>query len=218
MYQRAQRHNKVEFKSLMAFAQRIADENPMALVDYVRLLARPLQSELMLDPAVKGQIQDVPDVDPMNFFWDSQSDYFSQLRARRRRSDIQVHLGRDIVLPCPWEPGRLARSMTAIGPGRKWGRWKEDPLNHGLILWLPWGLSFVGGGNHSITAGIIGATGVLKPREIYDMSGIFRKVKCDGLIYTSTDGSTKIADVTDARIAAIFETGRLMHKHKVSAW
>lgn len=219
LHQRTQRNNQIEFENLMAFARRIAEENPRALVDYVRLLARPLQAELMLDPAVKGERSHVPCVDTRNFFWEGQDRYFGQLkRTKRRRGDIQVRLDRDVVLPWPWESGRLIRTLTSIGPGRAWGKWKEDKENHGLILWLPWGISFVGGGNHSITAGIIGGVGALVPREIYDMSAIFKLVRCDGLHFTSADGLIHIAEATDPRVAAIYETGRLMHRHKVAAW
>jgi hypothetical protein len=213
------RNNQIEFENLMAFAELIAEENPCALVDFIRLLARPLQSELMIDAAIKGDRRDVPCVDTRNFFWDDQDSYFGALRrTRRRRKDIEVCLGRDLVLPWPWEPGRLVRSLTSIGPGRPWGTWKVDKQNHGLHLWLPWGISFVVGGNHSITAGIISGHGSIAPTEVYDMSSIFRIVHCDGSHYKSADGFTRIAEVTDPRVAAIFETGRLMHRHKVSAW
>lgn len=203
----------------MAFGRLIADENPSALVDFVRLLARPIQSELMIDAAVKGDRSDVPCVDTLNFFWDGQQSYFGELkRTRRRRNGIEIRLDRDVVLPWPWHPGRLVRTLTSIGPGRPWGEWKVDKQNHGLLLWLPWGISFVAGGNHSITAGVISGSASLAPTEVYDMSGIFRLVQCDGIHYKSADGLIRIAEVTDPRVAAIFEIGRLMHRHKVSAW
>lgn len=215
----ARRNKQIEFENLMSFARRIEERNPSALVEYVRLLARPLQSELMLDPATKGERRDVPCVDTRNFFWEKQGEYFDKLkRTKRRRTDIEVHLSHDVVLPWPWEPDRLVRSLTSIGPGRDWGLWKLDEQNHQVSVWLPWGLTFVGGGNHSITAGILGGAGKIKPTEVQDMSGIFQLVKCDGRNYTSTDGFTAIAEVTDPHVAAIFETGRLMRKHKVSAW
>lgn len=213
------RKNQIEFENLMSFAHKIAEKNPDALVEFVRMLARPLQSEIMLDPASKGARRDVPSIDTRNFFWEQQYVHFAQLkRTNRRRNDIEVELARDVVIPCPWDPTRLVCSLTSIGRGRCWGRWKVDGKNHGLILWLPWGIAFVAGGNHSITAGIIGAAGKIKPAEVKDMSGIFRLVKCDGYNYTSLDGLSIIAEVNDSRVAAIFETGRLMHEHKISAW
>lgn len=203
----------------MNFAARIAEKNPAALVEYVRLLARPLQSELMLDPATKGERSDVSCIDTRGFFWDGQGEHFGQLkRTNRRRNDIEVHLNRDVVLSWPWKQDRLVRALTSIGPGRAWGEWKIDKLNHQVSVWLPWGLAFVGGGNHSITAGILSGVGKIKPTKVQDMSGIFRLVKCDGRDYTSMDGLTVIAEATDPRIAAIFETGRLMCGHKISAW
>jgi hypothetical protein len=173
----------------------------------------------MLDPATKGERRDVPCIDTRNFFWGKQGEYFDKLkRTNRRRTGIEVHLSRDLVLPWPWEPNRLVKSLTSIGLGRDWGPWKLDEQNHQVSVWLPWGLAFVGGGNHSITAGILGGVGKIKPTEVQDMSGIFRLVKCDGRHYTSIDGFTIIAEATNPHIAAIFEIGRLMRKHKVSAW
>lgn len=171
LHQRTLRNNQIDFENLLAFARLIAEDNPLALVDFVRLLARPMQSELMIDAAVKGARRDVPCVDTRNFFWENQDTYFGALkRTRRRRKDIEVRLDRDVVLPWPWHPKRLVRSLTSIGLGRSWGTWKVDKQNHGLLLWLPWGISFVASGNHSITAGILGGGASLAPTEVYDMT------------------------------------------------
>lgn len=217
--QTTRRNNQIEFENLMTFANDLARTEPKALIEYIRLLVRPLQSEMMLDPAAKGKRSDSHSIDVRNFFWDGQCQQFDQLkRTRRRRGDIEVRLDRDPILPWPWERNRLVNSLTSIGPSRKWGKWKVDDMNHQVTLWLPWGLAFVGGGNHSITAGIIGAAGKIRPSEVYDMSGIFRLIECDGLNYKNKIGFGDVAPALDPRSAAIFETGRLMRKHGVSAW
>jgi hypothetical protein len=162
LHERTLRNNQIEFENLMVFATLTAEENPSALVEFIRLLARPLQSALMIDAVIKGDRRDVPSVDTRNFFWDDRdSNFWTLRRTRRRRKNIEVCLGRDLALPWPWEPGRLIRSLTSIGSGRPWGTWKVDKQNYGLLLWLPWGISFVVGGNHSITAGLISGRGSL---------------------------------------------------------
>lgn len=218
-FQRQRLEMQREFKSLVEFAQDIAAANPSALVDLVRMYLRPLQSQMIIDAARKGAEQDVPSIDERDFFWDGQFQLFDQLpRTRRRRKICKVRLDRDVILPWPWHRERLVRSLTSIGPGRARKRWKQDDLNHLVHVWLPWGIAFVGGGNHSIAAGVVGAQGEIVPTEIHDMSGIFKLVACDGAEYSYKDDGRTIAQVRDPRIAAVFEVGRLMHKLKISPW
>ena len=68
LHQRTLRNNQIEFENLMVFATLTAEENPSALVEFIRLLARPLQSALMIDAVIKGDRRDVPSVDTRNFF------------------------------------------------------------------------------------------------------------------------------------------------------
>jgi hypothetical protein len=208
-----------EFTSLVEFAKDVAATNPSSLVDIVRMYLRPLQSQMIIDAAQKGVEQDVPSIDERDFFWNGQFQIFSQLRRTRRSKKIcKVRLDRDVILPWPWHRERLIQSLISIGPGRPWKRWKQDEMNHLVHVWLPWGIAFVGGGNHSIAAGILGAAGEIVPTEIHDMSGIFKQVVCNGMDYSRKDDGATIAQVRDPRIAAVFEIGRLMHKLKVSPW
>jgi len=218
-FQRKRMAMQREFNSLIEFATDLAEENPIALLDLVRMLLRPLQAEMLVDAAQKGKERDVPSIDERGFFWDDQSRIFSLLsRTKRRRDQIEIHLNRDLILPWPWERNRLIKALSLIGKGKKWGRWKQDEVNHLVHLWLPWGISFVGGGNHSIAAGILAGEGKIIPTEIHDMSGIFRIVSCDGMDYLNKKDGSKIAPVSDPKVAAVFEIGRLMHKKKCSAW
>ncbi|WP_053087556.1 DUF6710 family protein [Enterobacter bugandensis] len=66
----------------------------------------------------------------------------------------------------------------------------------------------LGGGNHSITAGILAGEGTLIPEHVWDMSFLFERINTDGL-HWYVDGK-KTEDVKSWRAAAIFETGRLM--------
>ena len=86
-------------------------------------------------------------------------------------------------MPWPWEKNRLVSSISSIGKGRLWGEWQQDNLNHLVELWLPMGIAWVHGGNHSIATGIIQGHGQIKPEYIYDISEIYNFVYCDGLFY-----------------------------------
>lgn len=72
------------------------------------------------------------------------------------------------------------------------------------------------GGNHSLTSGIIHATEMVKPEITYDISRVYRHVVCDGIEYRRVYDNSVISPVSDLEIAAIFEIGRLMHKHRVT--
>ncbi|MFZ6689305.1 DUF6710 family protein [Undibacterium sp. SXout11W] len=218
-FQRKRLEMQTEFKSLMEFASDLANENPKALADLVRMYLRPLQAEMIIDAVTKGQIKDVPSIDQRDFFWDRQHRLFDQLRRTiRHTKKIEIRLNRDVILPWPWERKRLLQALATIGTGKTQGRWKQDDMNHLVHVWLPWGIPFVGGGNHSIAAGIIAGEGKIVPTEIHDMSGIFKLVECDGMNFLDKKDGSIIAPVSDARVAAIFEIGRLMHKTKCSAW
>jgi len=99
--------------------------------------------------------------------------------------------------------------------GGEWGKWHQDP-NHAIELWLPLGIGWVIAGNHSLTVGILYATGTVKPEITYDISEVYDYVNCDGVEYKRLVDNSVISPVPDLEIAAMFEIGRLMHKHHVS--
>jgi hypothetical protein len=76
-------------------------------------------------------------------------------------------------------------------------------------------VGWVHGGNHSITAGIVQAQGKLRPEITYDISRVYRHVTCDGVEYKRKHDGSTVGPVPDLEMAAIFEIGRLMHKHRV---
>jgi hypothetical protein len=80
---------------------------------------------------------------------------------------------------------------------------------------LPLGIGWVHGGNHSLAVGIVSAKGIVKPEITYDISEVYKHVTCDGIVYKRKYDGTVIGPVTDLEMAAVFEIGRLMHKHRV---
>lgn len=89
------------------------------------------------------------------------------------------------------------------------GPWVQDD-NHSVHLWLPWGIGFVYGGNHSIAAGILAGEGEVIPEKVYDMSHLLDSLHCDGAYFYEADNGEKVEAVIDVRRAAVFEIGRLM--------
>lgn len=214
---RAQRE---EFASIMEIAQIIARKDPKALHALIKLIGRSSQARVM--NKVLRHDQDVEDCE-----YEERNGLFDTLAPitpdGRRLEDLKrevptprpMRLGVDLVFPWPWEQGRIINSLCELRPGGGGGEWRQD-RNHGVILWLPLGIGWVFGGNHSITAGIIHAQGEITPEITYDISRVYKHVVCDGVEYKRVHDGGKIGPVCDLEMAAIFEIGRLIHKRRVS--
>lgn len=201
-----------EFNHIMNFARDLAKSNPVALIDLVRVLLRPLQAELLLSAIEKEMHGAQRAITDFKFFMpDGPSDLQMAFDCPRLNSEgFLVQLNRDPVLPCPWHRGRYASALADIGSGKPCGDWKEDSTNHFVTVWLPWGVAFVNGGNHSIAAGIVGGEGVLQPNEVYDMGKMLDRIKCDGKHFRLIADGQILDRVHDVRIAAVFEIGRIL--------
>jgi len=204
-----------QFSQIMVIANNIARSNPQALSDLIRALLRPLQSEHILAVAERDDHQAPDQIDGNSFFFSnneifSQSKYFQQSAPK-----VALNLASDPILPTPWRRDGFVNALATIGIGKKCGAWIQEP-NHVFLLWLPWGIGFVGGGNHSISSGILSGKNIpIIINEVYDFSPVLDLVKCDGATYSDKLTGVMLAEVTDQRRAAVFEIGRLMLQHQV---
>ena len=207
---------------LMEKSSEIIEEHP--ILDVVRLLGRPIQTQYLTQILFNERIEadKVPLIDCSLLMFG----LYEQITADGRTAydviehvediDKEVKLGRDLVLPCPWNRERSIDCIINIGKNRAMGEWTQDFSNHKVTLWLPMGIAWVGGGNHSIAAGIVKATGKIKPEYIYDISRVYDYVYCDGKNYIRKDDRQIISPVRNIEFAAIFEIGRMMVDHSIS--
>lgn len=208
--------------AILAFAEDVARERPGTLVDLVRLLGRPLQADAMAyilsirgGPPVTRVAPDTllfSEFQPLAPDGRTLYDLTETLPGERL-----VDLGTDLVLPWPWSRERLARTLAHIGEGQRWGPWREDPLNHKLSVWLPMGVVWVEGGNHSLAAGVLQGRGQVAAGQVRDVRAVYEHVACDGARFIRRHDGRAIAPVARLEMAAIFEIGRLMLRHGVSA-
>lgn len=203
------------FVHLMETANEIVLRQPSGLVSLVAAILRPLQAEQMLSVAERPQHGARAAIDLGQLF---SPDYFFsyfdqndclQLPAAGYRLD----LARDIVLPTPWRRDRFASALISIGAGKQSGPWRQD-ANHGVTLVLPWRFGIVDGGNHSITAGILGHEGELAPTQVIDLTPLFDRVTCDGKRFTCRQSGRLLARVSNGRMAALFEIGRMISSRR----
>jgi hypothetical protein len=204
------------FNVTMELAHKIAIKNPQALHELIRALLRPLQSEHLLAVAERPDHQAPEPIAGHSFFF-SNIDIFSSHRyLLRDKPIIKLNLTSDLILPTPWRRDRYESALTEIGTGKIKGEWKQDSINHVVSLCLPWGIGFVTGGNHSISAGILaGENATVIAEEVFDFSPIFKDVECDGTYYRSKHDGKILAEVIDHRKAAVFEIGRLLLQNNV---
>ncbi|GEM_PF-2581754 len=128
---------------------------------------------------------------------------------------VTIKLGQDPIITRPWNVDRLIGTYSNIGKGKLHGNWRKDS-NHITELWLPFGITFVSSGNHSITAGILNNEGSLEVTEIYDMSNIFYHIYCDGVNFFRTKDNSLYAPVENYSLAIVYEIGRLINSYKSS--
>lgn len=215
------------FTHLLKTANDIATINPNGLIDLVRAILRPLQSDYLLGIAERGQ-DALPPIVSYTFFGNDVRDrLFSSDGINWRGSKLEapyytLQLSRDIVLPCAWSYAGYVNALATIGSNKQpettdrsyQGGWRQDQ-NHRVDVWLPWGIGFVNGGNHSITAGILAGEGEIKPDTIYDMAFLLDDLQCDGVNFIDTQSGTNLGPVLDWRTAAVFEIGRLIRSHLI---
>lgn len=214
------RRQIARFEWIMKAASELADRNPQSLADYVRLIGRRVQSEHLSSVAM-SKLHSSSSADTRELLFDLSRvitddgrNGYDVVRKSSEHRDLQ--LGRDLIFANPWHRGRLVDNLIHIGAPAPRRAWLHHPNNHSVEWWLPMGIGWVHGGNHSIMVGIVRAEGVLPASTVMDVSPLFAHVWTDGWWYHS-EAKQKFAKVPCVELAAIFEIGRLMHGKGASA-
>lgn len=222
--------NKEKFDNIISFAKEIIDscegntykEHP--ILDFIRIVGRRIQTDYMGYLLYSGK---------------KESNY-SNLEAREAMFNIhgaikdkngksvriskiieekqftkKVSLSKDLILPWPWRRDRIQNCIINIGEDRKWGKWEQDYNNHYVDVWLPMGIIWVWGGNHSITIGIVQG-GEIEADKYSDISKVYDYIRCDGEEFIEITTGKVIEKVKSPEFAAIFEIGRMMSEKGIS--
>ncbi|WP_051931356.1 DUF6710 family protein [Clostridium sp. KNHs214] len=237
MLQASHLSNEEKFNNILKFSRQILNNKSISrtkehpIFDYIRILGRGIQSDFiryLLYYDCEGGAHGVPRLDWDSIAFDGTTNFIAEneelIRFYNLKKEVycnkKINLSKDLILPWPWNRARLVNTITKIGKGRAWGNWKQDDNNHYIEVWLPMGIAWVNGGNHSIAVGIIQG-GELTPEYYYDISEMYKHIRCDGknFIRTKTNWLIKdeiIAPVTNVEFAAIFEIGRLLVERGIS--
>ncbi len=205
-----------DFALLIAYARELHKHTPEALPGLAKMLGRAVQARAMTRLLWNKEAGIPKDCQPDTVLFDpflplTRGGWSLDNLKREVTTASPLSLTTDVMLPWPWEKGRLSRALVNLGPGGAWGEWRQD-WNHSIELWLPLGIGWVHGGNHTITAGIVHGTGRVRAEVIYDIGPVYRHVTCDGVEFRRKHDGSLIGPVTDLEMAGLFEVGRLLAK------
>lgn len=211
--------NSYEDKSTMHKNKRyMAETHP--IIDVIRLLGRKIQTEYLMNLLYCDEESPLVKLNHSTVLFDTRYPITKEgkfFRELVKELDIkkEIVLAKDLILPWPWQRDRLINSITNIGRGRIAGEWRQHHNNHYVELWLPMGIAWVSGGNHSISTGIIQGSGSVQPTSIVDISNIFNHIYTDGMNYYRKSDHQIISPVINIEFAAIFEIGRIMKDNSI---
>lgn len=207
-------------QAILQVAEQIAQRNPLALRDLVRLLGRPVQaawmSQVLVAPKAVPSVASDEVLFPCTFPFTEAGSGLSALLEREDRPRT-LSLATDLVLPFSWNRSSLANCLADIGSTKASGPWREN-TNHIVECWEPIGVGWVINGCHSIIAGILQGEGTITVSSIYHMRQLYDLIECDGTTYRLRRNRQLICPVRCVEFAGIFEIGRMMLKQGILKW
>jgi len=210
---------KAQFDYSILMAKQIVQQNPEALVDLVKLIGKPYQTKYISHIVMKG-FSKVSHLNEFFVLFPKDNHYAWELHSlitEVKDYNRPLELKSDLIFPWPWNKDRIRDTLAFIGEGRKYGKWQEDKLNHSIVFWLPMGIGWVRGGNHSIANGIVNGEGIIQNYDAYDISEMYKYIYCDGEYFYEKKDNRKLFPVQSIEFACIFEIGRIMHENNISA-
>ena len=197
-----------KLKRIIGFAQSAAKDDPRLVFDVINAFASYLQYDRIINP-IWNETQGASEQrDYNNLFKGLSVDV--QSHVTELDGDWEIDLGREPLLVWPWSASQLKQCLAAIGRGHFRGPWKQDPENHKISLIAPLGIAKVGGGNHSISTGILRREGKIRGNRILDISPLIKKYRTDGENIYELATEEKIGETGDFLWAILFELGRLV--------
>lgn len=209
-----------EFETFSRRIQTLVSQNRVdALVDFQRLLLRPIQSHHISDAYLNPDHRSPESLNPFRDFGPIRvpgpGTTFTEFLSKHGRLPVEnapaALLGRDAILPTCWSPASIMNTLGVIGTGLKCGPWLQE-LNHSVTWWYPMNIYWVLGGNHSIAQGVLRAEGAVQPDDAYDLSGLFPHLSFDGETWIDSKSGTAIGKPRYKELGYVYEIGRHLHQ------
>jgi len=208
-----------QYGRMIRFVREVASEAPESLAALTRLIGGSIQSMMISEILRQDGTPDSMPSSPHDFFFDfhfpltPEGKTFDDLAPQRESPPFpRLDLQRDILLPAPWNRRRAIRALSGLRPGGAWGRWQQDQ-NHLVVVWFPWQIGWVYGGNHSIRSAIAnGRAGKVRASAVVNVARCFEFVECDGSNWYRKQDGRVISVVASIEAGVLWEVGRLMHR------
>ncbi|MFZ4823949.1 hypothetical protein CQW32_04820 [Pseudomonas putida] len=208
------------FENVMRRARSVAAADPLGLSSLVRLIAASLQARATTSLVFQSAHGARSAYDLSDLFGSLSARVtvegltVDQVGVRLTEARYRLRLGRDPILAVPWSESSLTNAIANIGHSRRMGEWRAD-FNHKVELLLPFGLTLVHGGNHSLAAGITNAEGTVVAETVIDLAPLYAHVRYDGVSMIRTHDGYRLWEPIDEELGILFEIGRLMVEHRV---
>lgn len=208
-----------KFQNALAFAKDLLRQFPARghgahpLLDFVRLIGKGLQAQYLTHMFYLADRPLLPDSSFTDLGWGMSSEELFECLTRVNNQPYRVC--KDLLLPFPWNRQKLIRDMAYIGPGKRWGSWRQS-VSHHIALWLPIGLGWVYAGDHSVTVALLQETAQITAEDIFHMGPLLERFYCDGEFYRRQEDDSIAGPVQCMEMAVLFEVGRLMQANGLS--
>lgn len=206
------------FTNILSNAKKILDgEHPERIYDLINSLGKPYQFDL-INRCIKGKPIDNHNASFIeHLFFKNSFEHYKLILTDNDGAMINYSSSKDkVVLPSknliltfPWDETRLLDAFNNIGE-KVGNEWKQDPMNHRVVLINPLNIGYVTNGNHSTAMNIINNEAPMTITEEMDLSPVFDEIYTDGQFFRWMNGDAIIDEVNSIEFAAIFEIGRLI--------
>lgn len=118
----------------------------------------------------------------------------------------KIDLGKDFVLVQPWNRKRLYNKIISMNKNK----FVYDKLNHFGYHYPYLNLTTIYNGTHSISSGIIYKKGTIEVNAV-DITETFPHIYTDGRYWYNVHNKEKKGNVTDFRLAIIYEVAKMKY-------
>ncbi len=177
--------DKDKLNNLLHKTRILSETNDMnVMLDLIRMILRPIQANHIVD-AYYHKNSPLESLEFPSAMFSKDLNYLNEDMLRELNikkyldpTNYQVHLATDMIFPTSWSNASMTRGVLG-----KIGH-KEKPFiessNHDITLILPFNISFVNNGNHSIAQGVIAGDGILHPSLVYDFTETLHLIEFNG--------------------------------------
>lgn len=136
------------------------------------------------------------------FFWDEEGNE----KSVSELGVVEIDLAKDSVLVQPWDRKSLYSKIISI----KYNNFIYKKLNHYGYYYPYLDLCTIYNGTHSISSGIIYKKGIIEVTAV-DITEAFPHIYTDGRYWYNAHNKEKKGNVTDFRLAIIYEVAKIKH-------